>query len=124
MDLIMAGSKAVLGVDAQLVEEILADDSRRGEFVILQVDKNTFLQASGEGDGPYVLEYKDGGQQFQALDEPTKDEVREAFLDYLRGGSEWKTKRHWRQLAARRGCSQAAAVLVLLIGVIATILVQ
>jgi|SRR6516164_7792430 hypothetical protein len=124
MDLIMAGSKAVLGVDAQLVEEILADDSRRGEFVILQVDKNTFLQASGEGDGPYVLEYKDGGQQFQALDAPTKDKVKEAFLDYLRGGSEWKTERQWRQLAARRGCSQAAAVLVLLIGVIATILVQ
>ena len=44
------------GVSPQTLEDVFADDARRGEFIIREADQNTFLQASGEGDGPYVLE--------------------------------------------------------------------
>jgi PAS domain S-box-containing protein len=99
MNLITPGKWVVIGsVTPQALKEVFADDLRRGEFVILEADKNTFLQASGEGDGPFLLEYKAAGEQYRALDQPTKDEVKEAFLDYLRGGSEWRTRRPWKQL--------------------------
>ena len=102
----------------QTIEEVFADDFLRGEFVILQADENTFLQAGGEGDGPYTLEYKEPGKQFRCVRPLTKQEVKEAFLDYLRGGSAWRTQREWRELAARKGCFKRAAVLLMLLGVI------
>jgi hypothetical protein len=48
--------------DVANLKEVFADDSLRGEFIILEADANTFLQAGGEGDGPYTLEYKERGK--------------------------------------------------------------
>ena len=107
-------------VTEQTIEEVFFDDSLRGEFVILEADENTFLQAGGEGDGPYTLEYKEPGKQFRCVRPLTKQEVKEAFLDYLRGGSAWRTQREWKELAARKGCFKRAAVLIImLLGVVA-----
>jgi hypothetical protein len=101
-------------VSPQTLEDVFADDARRGEFVILEADQSTFLQASGEEDGPYVLEYREAGEQFQAVGQLTKQEVKEAFLGYLQGGSEWRTKKEWSQLPIRKGCFKQAALLLLL----------
>jgi hypothetical protein len=82
--------------------------------MILSADDATFLQAGGEGDGPYTLEYRRAGEQFQAVIPLTKHQVERAFLDYLRGGSGWRTERQWRQLRLKRGCFEQAALLLLL----------
>jgi hypothetical protein len=104
---------------AQTLEEVFADDALRGEFITLAADDGTFLQAGGEGHGPYRLEYKEAGKQFQAAVPLTRQEVKEAFLDYLRGGSDWRAGRDWKELPMRQGCSQpAAALLLLLLGAI------
>lgn len=111
-------------VTSQTLEEVFADDLRRGEFIILEANENTFLQASGEGDGPYVLEYKEAGKQFQALDQLTKNEVEKAFLDYLRGGSQWRTMRQWKELPEKKGCFKQGATLLLLLCVAALLLIR
>jgi len=107
----------------QTVEEVFADHSLCGEFVILEADENTFLQAGGEGDGPYTLEYKERGKQFQCVRQLTKQEVKDAFLDYIRGGSGWRTKNEWKELAYRKGCLTQAAALLLFYGVVAWLLI-
>jgi hypothetical protein len=113
-----------LDVDEQTLEEVFADESLRGEFLILEANGDTFLQASGEGEGPYTLEYKEAGKQFQVMGELTKQEVREAFLDYLHGGSAWRMEHEWKELAPRKGCLKQAAVLLLLLGVVFWILIR
>jgi hypothetical protein len=127
MNLKMAGNgigDSTGDVTPQTVEEVFTDDARRGEFVILEADENTFLQASGEGDGPYLLEYKNSGQQFQAVNELTKQEAKEAFLDYFRGGSDWRTKRQWKQVPIKKGCFKQTTALLLLLGVAALLLIR
>ena len=106
------------------IEEVFADDSLRGEFVILEANEHTFLQAGGEGGSPFTLEYKEGGKQFQTGGELTKQEVREAFLDYLRGGSGWRTKHEWKELQTRKGCLKQATAILLLLGVIVLLLIR
>jgi hypothetical protein len=123
MNLTMARHKSS-DVTEQTFEEVFADDSLRGEFIILEADADTFLQAGGEGNGPYTLEYKEAGKQFQAVGELTKQEVKEAFLDYLQGGTGWRTKHEWKALASRKGCfKQATAVLLGLLGVVAWVFI-
>jgi hypothetical protein len=109
-------------VTEQTIEEVFFDDSLRGEFAILAADENTFLQAGGEGDGPYTLEYKEAGKQFQGVRPLMKQEVKEAFVDYFRGGSGWRTKNEWKEAALQKGCLKQGAMLLLLLGVIAWIL--
>jgi hypothetical protein len=123
MNLTTARHKAS-DVTEQIFEEVFADESLRGEFIILEADADTFLQAGGEGDGPYTLEYKEAGKQFRAVGELTKHEVKEAFLDYLRGSSGWRTRHEWKELASRKGCfKQATAVLLRLLGVVAWVFI-
>jgi hypothetical protein len=117
------GRQKFAAVTEQTLEEVFADDTLRGEFVILETDKETFLQAGGEGDGPYTMEYKEIGNQFQAEGELTKEQVKEAFLDYLRGGSVWRTKHRWRESASRTGCFKQAASILLLLGVATWLLI-
>jgi hypothetical protein len=110
-------------VTAETVEEVFADDSLRGEFIILEAEEDAFLQAGGEGDGPYTLDYREAGKQFRAMGELTRQEVTQAFLDYLRGGSAWHSKHEWQAVALQKGCLKQAAALLLLVGVIAWALI-
>jgi hypothetical protein len=101
-------------VTEQTIPEVFADDSLRGEFAILEADENTFLQIGGEGGGPYKLEFKDAGNQFQCVRRLTKEEAKEAFLDYLRGDAAWRTKNEWKEAVSPKGCLGQAGVLLLL----------
>jgi hypothetical protein len=109
----------------QTIEEVFADDTLRGEFVILEpdADQAPFLQAGGEGDGPYTVEYKEAGKQYQCVRQLTKQEVKEAFLDYFRGGSVWRTRNEWKEMACPKGCLKQVAALLLLLSMIAWVLV-
>src|SRR5262245_5491952 len=55
------------------------DDGIRGEYIILTAPDGSYLQAAGEGDGPYTLEYRNAGESanYRADHEPTKRQVRE-----------------------------------------------
>jgi hypothetical protein len=54
----------------------------------------------------------------------TKQEVKEAFINYLRGGSEWRSKRQWGQVPITKGCFKQATALFLLLGVLALLLTR
>ena len=63
------------------IRNAFADDHGRGEFIILSDTDQVFIQASGEGDGPYTLEYREGGddRHFQCARDAKKAEVEAAF---------------------------------------------
>jgi hypothetical protein len=48
-------------VTEQELRDTFADDKSFGEFVIPSQEREVHMQAAGEDDGPYVLEYRDGG---------------------------------------------------------------
>jgi len=77
-----------------------ADDRGRGEFIILSETDQVYLQASGEGDGPYALEYRDGSDErhFRCARDVEKPELETAFLKYLKGDPTWKTDFQWERL--------------------------
>ena len=43
------------------VNRAFDDDRIRGEYIILTAPDGSFIQAAGEFEGPYVLEYCDAG---------------------------------------------------------------
>ena len=108
MDLETAGSISKKDAAREDIEDAFADDDARGEFIILQTDDGEFLrflQAAGEGDGPYVLEYCDeaNGAHRQVAGELTKEQTRTAFLDYFDGKPIWCDRFRWTDLK-RAGC--------------------
>lgn len=76
------------------------DDRIRGEYIILTSPDGSYIQASGEGDGPYALEYRNAGDtaNFRADAELSKQQVRDAFLQFLRGEEAWRTSRQWMRV--------------------------
>lgn len=76
------------------------DDKKRGEFIILSKSEQVYIQAAGEGFGPYILEYRDGDEDnhFQCKRELPKPEVQAAFIEYLKGGHSWKSNLEWKRL--------------------------
>ena len=98
-------------VDAAAMDEVLATDAF-GKFAILSASDEAFIQAGNDwqpgaecsafmdahGSDPWVLEYREGGQQFRAAGPVTLDQVQLAFRSYLAGGSEWRTGFAWGEL--------------------------
>ena len=87
----------------ELIRELIRDDMRRGEFMILMqdADEEAFVQIAGdyddvggENDGCFDLEYRDGASSllYHANRWATADEVEQAFLSELRGDRSWRTK--------------------------------
>jgi len=57
------------------------------------------IQAAGEGDDPYRLEYREGNDDhFECNRKVDKGEVEAAFLKYLKGDSTWKGDFPWKKL--------------------------
>ncbi len=80
----------------QLVEAIEAMARADIEFVILE-NGDAFLQAAGEGDGPYQLEYRPraDGPQIAVDGGVDKETLRRVMLAYRRGDSGWKGSLSW-----------------------------
>ncbi|MHC4313813.1 MAG: hypothetical protein ACYSW3_15255, partial [Planctomycetota bacterium] len=76
------------------------DDKSRGEFIILSQSKQVYIQAAGEGYGPYTLEFRDGDEDhhFQCTREMLKPEIQAAFIEYLKGDRSWMTNLEWKPL--------------------------
>ena len=80
------------------------NDKYRGEFIILSQSEQVYIQASGEGDGPYYLEYRNGDDDhhFQCSRDLQKLEVQSAFIQYFEGDGAWKTTLEWNPLEMRQ----------------------
>jgi hypothetical protein len=75
------------------------DDAGRGEFIILGQSDQVYIQASGEADKAFVMEYREGddAHHFQCSRDLSKSDVQSAFLKYLRGDESWKRDFEWTQ---------------------------
>lgn len=79
------------------------NDAGRGDFIILSLGEQVYLQASGKKDGPYQMEYREGNEEhhFTCTEELTKKQVEKSFLKYLEGDSSWKVDHYWENTRAR-----------------------
>ena len=89
--------------EAQL-REAFRDDRGRGEYIILFRDNTGrkckhFIQAWGECDDPYWMEYQEGGKEqfFHAAGKYTKAQVEQAFVWYLNNDNRWRTTYPWEK---------------------------
>jgi hypothetical protein len=100
MELQTAGSIAHSHVTDDELREAFRDDARRGEYIILCQQPEIYMQAAGEDDRPYQLEYRDGDgdQHYQAEGELGKEDVERAFRWYFAGDSRWRTGFRWKKL--------------------------
>jgi hypothetical protein len=67
----------------------------------LHGDDGAYLSALGEGFGPYTLEYfprEKTGLHLRAVEELKHQEVLDALLDFLGGGSAWRESHTWHEM--------------------------
>ena len=90
----------------ELVRELVRDDARRGEYMIMMddADEERFVQIAcdyedvgGANDGCFDLEYQDGtnGNLYHCKRRVSADEVERIFLDELDGRGEWRSDFDW-----------------------------
>ena len=99
-------------VDAQTIAETLDSDCF-GKFAILSRSEEDFIQAGSNwsptdecrqflkdnGSDPWILEYRDpsAGRILRASGDVTLEQVKQAFLAYHRGASDWKSNFRWEE---------------------------
>ena len=90
----------------ELVRELVWNDARRGEFMIMSddADEERFVQVAydyddvgGKSDGCFDLEYRDGknGSLYHCTRRVSADEVERVFLDEVEGRREWRNDYSW-----------------------------
>lgn len=80
-------------------------DQDRGEFVVLKDGSGGFVQAAGEGGGPFAVEWKSAdGHYYSAGRRMTREQARDTFHAFLqqagdiRNFADWKPfRRQWRE---------------------------
>ena len=97
------------------IEQVFADDARRGEFAILTSDDGSFVQVAGEGEGPFALEFHDASSDSHliAKREFAKPEVVELFSAFAQGDQSWRDAIQWQPLAESNGCFTKAAIITI-----------
>jgi hypothetical protein len=82
--------------EGQLVEALSALARGEIEYVILE-EGDEFVQAAGEGAGPYALQFNPaGGAGLQDVPGGVSEAaMREALLAYRRGGTGWRRSFQW-----------------------------
>ena len=83
-------------------QEVRAEFEDFSAHFMLEDDEGSRLLATGEGFGPYALEWfpaERSGSHLKAAEELKRSEVLAAMLDYLRGGSAWREARPWHEVA-------------------------
>jgi len=103
------------GVTGEELRAAFAGDGIRGNCLVLESDDGSALQALGEGFGPYTLEHFPAprtGTHTRACEELKRQEVLEAMVDFLGGGSAWRDAYLWREVEdEKRGIAAELAAL-------------
>jgi len=99
MELEPAGARGFKNVTEAQLRETFRAAGGFGEFIILSQARQVYMQAAGEDDGPYRLEYRDGDEEhhFTAGDDFKKDDVLRAMLWYLSGDERWRSEFRWER---------------------------
>ena len=88
-------------VSDELIEKTVYSLTGEGDsFMILSVDEMTYMQASGDPRGGFVLEYQDGSleQHYYCADpDISAGKVTDAFRSYLAQDDKWRKKYHWNR---------------------------
>ena len=90
----------------ELVQEVVRDISKSGEYMILMHDDDNeafvqvacdFNEVGGEDDGCLSLEYREGvhSHLFLCKQRVPVDEIEEILLDELDGRTEWRKRYEW-----------------------------
>lgn len=88
-------------------KQVTTEEEARAEFAhfdthfMLEDDEGSALVATGEGFGPYALEWfpaRRGGSHLKSVEQLKRAEVLAAMIDYLRGGSAWRESRPWCEI--------------------------
>ena len=87
---------------AELVRELMADDARRGNWLILMHDEDeeAFIQIAFDDHPDGVdLEYREGanGKLYHCTRPVTRLEAENAVLDYFDGLESWKSRFTWEE---------------------------
>lgn len=84
------------------MEEVRTEFADFDTHFMLDDHNGSALLATGEGFGPYTLEWfpaRRGSSHLKAVEELKRSEVLAAMLDYLYGGSVWRESRPWCEVA-------------------------
>ena len=97
MKLETAGYLASQNVTVAELDNAFQDAVGRGEFIILSQSDQVYIQAAGEGESSYFVEYRagDAKHHFRCTEDVSKKEVHALFMKYLAGDSSWKTDLAW-----------------------------
>jgi hypothetical protein len=82
------------------VESLGASDD---SFLILSKGEMHYIQTAHNGNGGYVLEYRDGSDEahYECVDSMlTSQKISAAFLSYFHETDDWKTSLHWEPLGS------------------------
>jgi hypothetical protein len=87
------------------IEDVFSEeeDKDRGEFVILRDDRGGFVQAAGEGDGPFMVEWKNAvdGAHYRSHKLMTRGQARDAFIAFFeRDGDIWPIT-NWKRVTSQ-----------------------
>jgi hypothetical protein len=80
-------------------------DHGHDSCIQLYNDDGEYLSAIGEGFGPYILEWfprEKTGIHLRVAEELKSQEVLEALLSFLRGGSAWRESHTWHEVEDER----------------------
>jgi hypothetical protein len=93
------GLSVTTASEAQLREAIDAMSRGDIEFVIVERGEE-FLQAAGEGDGPYALQHSAGssGKMTEVRGGVSAETVRKVLVAYSGGEEGWKGEVRWTEL--------------------------
>lgn len=99
MDLQLASGRLVRDATS---DDILAHLDGE-DFAILSTGPQSYIQCGAQNEPPYEydLEYRDGSQDshYTAVDSPiTLDRVISAFIRYLQGDPEWRSRFRWERI--------------------------
>lgn len=102
-------------ITVEEVKQILEEESF-GKFAVLSASEEAFIQTACDwspskacaafvkryGSDPWILEYRDAvsRQQFRTTGQLTLNQVKQAFVAYLQGGSQWQSAHHWVEITA------------------------
>jgi hypothetical protein len=98
-------------ISSGTLDEVLSSDGF-GKFAVLVESEKRFIQVGNDWQpneatseflrlhesDPWVLEYREDGQQFRAVGQVTLEQVRQAFQSFLSGGADWRSAFTWNAL--------------------------
>ena len=111
-----------------MIIELVRDNVKRGEFMILEADDGeAFVQIAGEYDPTnpdarvFTLEYREVGKDAplqHAVNDVTAAEATDALVSELRGDPAWRTRHQWEPV---KGGGMSVGTLIAIVVALAAV---